>query len=161
MHCAISSKIRPRNIYFYNPQIDGLLINVKNIKDIRCNAHVLVLAVNVSHAFQHELNWVKGGAWQCQSLPITHPTPIPPTPTNPSLARPMPPLCSHSWFSSVKAFTLYLLCLGVGGTLSDSVQCLNFAKKWFNSIFDSILLTQNSIQTIIQFKINSGDSIQN
>ena len=56
MHCAISSKIRPRNTYFYNPQIDGLLINVKNIKDIRCNAHVLVLAVNVSHAFQHELN---------------------------------------------------------------------------------------------------------
>ena len=40
----------------------------------------------------------------------------------------------------------------VGDTLSDSIQCLNF---------DSILLTQNSIQTIIQFKINSGVSSQN
>ena len=36
---------------------------------------------------------------------------------------------------------------GVGNTLSDSIQCLNPAKKLFNSIFDSILLTQNSIQT--------------
>ena len=35
-----------------------------------------------------------------------------------------------------------------------------FCQKLFNSIFDSILLTQNSIQTIIQFKINSSDSIQ-
>ena len=50
------------------------------------------------------------------------------------------------------------LILGVGDTLSDS--CLNSAEKWFTSTFDSILLTQNSIQTIIQFKINSGDSIQ-
>ena len=48
----------------------------------------------------------------------------------------------------------------MGDTLSDSIQCLNFAEKWFNSIFDSILLTQNSIQTIIQFKINSADSIR-
>ena len=38
-----------------------------------------------------------------------------------------------------------LLCAG-------SIQCLIFGKKWFNSI----LLTQNSIQ----IKINSGDSIQ-
>ena len=30
----------------------------------------------------------------------------------------------------------------------------------FHSIFDSILLNQNSIQTNIQFKINSGDSIK-
>ena len=45
-------------------------------------------------------------------------------------------------------------------TLSDSIQCLNFAKNWFNSIFDSILVSQNSIQTIIQFKIICGDSIQ-
>ena len=45
-------------------------------------------------------------------------------------------------------------------TLSDSIQCLNFADNWFNSIFDSILVSENSIQTIIQFKINSSDSIQ-
>ena len=42
----------------------------------------------------------------------------------------------------------------------DSIQCLNFAEKWFNSIVNAILLTQKSIQTIIQFKLNSGDSIQ-
>ena len=47
--------------------------------------------------------------------------------------------------------------VGVDNTLSDSIQCLNFAEKWFNTI----LLTQNSIQTIINFKINSADSIQN
>ena len=47
------------------------------------------------------------------------------------------------------------LILGVGDdTLSDSIRYLNSAEKWFNSTFDSILLTQNSIQTIIQFKIN-------
>ena len=45
-------------------------------------------------------------------------------------------------------------------TQSDSIQCLNFADNWFNSIFDSILVSENSIQTIIQFKINSSDSIQ-
>ena len=50
--------------------------------------------------------------------------------------------------------------LGVGDTLSDSIQCLNFAEKWFNSIFDSILLTENSILKIIHFKIISGDSIK-
>ena len=64
--------------------------------------------------------------------------------------------------------------VGVGDTLSDSIQCLNFAEKRFNSIFDSILLTQNSIpplfheinlrklktETDIQFKIISGGSIQ-
>ena len=35
-----------------------------------------------------------------------------------------------------------------------------FAKKLFNSMFESILLTQNSIHTIIQIIINSDDSIQ-
>ena len=47
-----------------------------------------------------------------------------------------------------------------GWVLPHPIQCLNFAEKWFNSIFDSILLTQNSIQTIFRFKRNSGDSIQ-
>ena len=35
-----------------------------------------------------------------------------------------------------------------------------FAKTLFNSMFESILLTQNSIHTIIQIIINSDDSIQ-
>ena len=48
----------------------------------------------------------------------------------------------------------------MGDTLFDSIQCMNFAKKLFNSMFESILLTQNSIQTIIQIIINSDDSIQ-
>ena len=52
------------------------------------------------------------------------------------------------------------LCVALIDTLSDSIQCLNFDDNWFNSIFDSILVSQNSIQTIIQFKINSSDSIQ-
>ena len=45
-------------------------------------------------------------------------------------------------------------------TQNDSIQSLNFVKIGFNSIFDSILVSQNSIQTIIQFKNNCGDSIQ-
>ena len=48
----------------------------------------------------------------------------------------------------------------MGDTLFDSIQCMNFAKKLFNSMFESILLTQNSIQTIIQIIINSDDSCQ-
>ena len=43
--------------------------------------------------------------------------------------------------------------IGVLDTLSDSIQCLNFAKKIIHSIFDSILLYP-------RFKINSGNSIQ-
>ena len=45
-------------------------------------------------------------------------------------------------------------------TQNDSIQSLNFGKNGFNSIIDSILVSQNSIQTIIQFKKNCGDSIQ-
>ena len=45
-------------------------------------------------------------------------------------------------------------------TQNDSIQSLNFGNNWFNSIFDSILISQNSIQRIIQFKKNCGDSIQ-
>ena len=45
-------------------------------------------------------------------------------------------------------------------TQNDSIQSLNFGKIGFKSIFDSILVSQNSIQTIIQFKNNCGDSIQ-
>ena len=51
--------------------------------------------------------------------------------------------------------------VGVFDTLSDSIQCLNFAKKWFIQYSIQYRFTQDSIQNIIQFKINSGDSIQN
>ena len=47
--------------------------------------------------------------------------------------------------------------IALGDTLSDSIQCSNFANKWFNSIFDSI---KNSIQTIIQLMEKPDDSIQ-
>ena len=70
--------------------------------------------------------------------------------------------CDPGTWIAFAIFVTFLAAraVGVGDTLSDSIQCLNFAEKWFNSIYDSILLTQNSIQTIIQFKITSGDSIQ-
>ena len=44
-------------------------------------------------------------------------------------------------------------------TQNDSIQSLNFSKNGFNSIIDSILVSQNSIQTIVQFKKICGDSI--
>ena len=49
----------------------------------------------------------------------------------------------------------------VNDTQSDSIQYLNFAKKWFIQYSIKYCFTQDSIQNIIQFKINSGDSIQN
>ena len=48
----------------------------------------------------------------------------------------------------------------VSDTQSDSIQCLNFAKKWFIQYSIQYCFTQDSIQNIIQFKINSGSSIQ-
>ena len=48
----------------------------------------------------------------------------------------------------------------VGDTQSDSVQCLNFAKKWFIQYSIQYCFTQDSIQNIIQFKKKSADSIQ-
>ena len=51
--------------------------------------------------------------------------------------------------------------LVVNDTQSDSIQYLNFAKKWFIQYSIQYCFTQDSIQNIIQFKINSGDSIQN
>ena len=50
--------------------------------------------------------------------------------------------------------------LGVFDTLSDSIQCLNFAKKWFIQYSIKYCFVKDSIQNIIQFKINSADSIQ-
>ena len=53
-----------------------------------------------------------------------------------------------------------LILVGVSDTLSDSIQCLNFAKKWFIQYSIQYRFTQDSIQNIIQFKKNSADSIQ-
>ena len=50
--------------------------------------------------------------------------------------------------------------IGVGATQSDSIQCLNFAKKWFIQYLVQYCFTQDSIQKIIQFKKTSADSIQ-
>ena len=44
--------------------------------------------------------------------------------------------------------------LGVFDTLSDSIQCSNFAKIWFNQYLIQYCFAQNSIQNIIQFKKN-------
>jgi len=52
------------------------------------------------------------------------------------------------------------LQIGVSDTLSDSFQCLDFAKKWFIQYSIQYCFTQDSIQNIIQFKKNSADSIQ-
>ena len=45
------------------------------------------------------------------------------------------------------------LWLALSDTQIDSIQCLNFAQNWFNSIFDSKSFHENSIQKIIQFLI--------
>ena len=48
----------------------------------------------------------------------------------------------------------------VSDTQSDSIQFLNFAKKWFIQYSIQYCFAQDSIQNIIQFKKNSADSIQ-
>ena len=45
-------------------------------------------------------------------------------------------------------------------TLSDSIQCLNFANKLFIQFLIQYCFTQDSIQNIIQLKKKSADSIQ-
>ena len=47
-----------------------------------------------------------------------------------------------------------LVIVGVFDTLSDSIQCLNFAKKRFIQYSIQYCFTQDSIQNIIQFKKN-------
>ena len=54
----------------------------------------------------------------------------------------------------------YHLRLVVADTQSDSIQCLNFAKKGFIQCSIKYCSTQYSIQNIIQFNKNSADSIQ-
>ena len=48
----------------------------------------------------------------------------------------------------------------VSDTQSDSIQSLNFAKKWFIQYLIQYCFTQDSIQNIIQLKEYSADSIQ-
>ena len=50
--------------------------------------------------------------------------------------------------------------LALFDTQIDSIQSLNFAQNWFNSIFNSKSFKENSIQKIIQLTINCCDSIQ-
>ena len=54
----------------------------------------------------------------------------------------------------------YWAILGVFDTLPDSIQCVNFAKKWFIQYLIQYCFTQDSIQNIIQFQKKSADSIQ-
>ena len=65
----------------------------------------------------------------------------------------------HGTFILLSWFTSYGE-VGVFDTLSDSIQCLNFAKVWFIQYSIQYRFTQDSIQNIIQFKENSADSIQ-
>ena len=51
------------------------------------------------------------------------------------------------------------ITIGVFDTLSDSIQCLNFAKKWFIQYSIQYRFTQDSIQNIIQLKKNAAGSI--
>ena len=48
----------------------------------------------------------------------------------------------------------------VGNTQSDSIQYLNFVKKWFIQYSIQYHITHDSIKNIIQFKENSAESIQ-
>ena len=50
--------------------------------------------------------------------------------------------------------------IGVFDTLSDSIEYLNFAKKWLLQYSIKYCFTKDSIQNIIQFKKNYADSIQ-
>ena len=54
--------------------------------------------------------------------------------------------------------TYFRVFLGILGHYS--IQYLNFAKKWFNSLFNSKNLQENSIQKNIQFKNLQENSIQ-
>ena len=56
--------------------------------------------------------------------------------------------------------TYYEVEIVVNDTQSDSIQYLNFAKKWFIQYSIQYCFTQDSIQNIIQFKKKSADSIQ-
>ena len=59
-----------------------------------------------------------------------------------------------SWLPSSWIFAnMCLMTIALSDTQIDSIQCLNFAQNWFNSIFDSKSFHENSIQKIIQFLI--------
>ena len=65
----------------------------------------------------------------------------------------------QAWRAQVKNLNSAII-LVVGDTQSDSIQYLNFAKKWFIQYSIQYCYTQDSIQNIIQLKKNSADSIQ-
>ena len=54
--------------------------------------------------------------------------------------------CKKSWVD------IYVCVLVVNDTQSDSIQYLNFAKKWFIQYSIQYCFTQDSIQNIIQLK---------
>ena len=54
----------------------------------------------------------------------------------------------------VLVLLLLIIILVVADTQSDSIQCLNYAKKWFIQYSIQYCFTQDSIQNIIQFKKN-------
>ena len=56
------------------------------------------------------------------------------------------------WYQEMQHRDQIDLRVGVFDTLSDSIQCLNFAKKWFIQYMIQYRFTQDSIQNIIQFK---------
>ena len=64
------------------------------------------------------------------------------------------------WVNKKAVLRAPVLEIGVFDTLSDSIQCLNFAKKLFIQYSIQYRFTQDSIQNIIQFKKKSADSIQ-
>ena len=53
-----------------------------------------------------------------------------------------------------------IMHIGVFDTLSDSIEYLNFAKKWLLQYSIQYCCAQESIQNIIIFKEYSADSIQ-
>ena len=67
-------------------------------------------------------------------------------------------ICMH--LCVIEYLRTFVCILVVGDTQSDSIQCLNFAKKLFIQYSIQYCFTRDSIQNIIQFKINSADSFQ-
>ena len=80
-----------------------------------------------------------------------------------AIDRPIPSIQSRKAFEWTRDTSNGGRCpmnheIGVGDTISDSIQCLNFAERWFNSMLGTILLILNSNQTIIQIKLLSNSN---
>ena len=68
-----------------------------------------------------------------------------------AIDRPIPSIQSRKAFEWTRDTSNGGRCpmnheIGVGDTISDSIQCLSFAEKWYNSIFVSILHPQNQFK---------------